>query len=208
MIVFDPPASHRYTPGKVLLISGLSDPTSCALSLVQKGFLASLAVPETWKIYRNFPCLPGPEAEPRVALWRASLANLRQFLLASRRAYRQAAGKHWEALTASTEELIVITLSCGLEIVNNCLAVCPRRCQVRVLALGPVAWELPSVPHTLIQGSHDHISRVFFRTVHVLMPGVGHMDYLAHEQTTLLTNSLLSTTEKRRGTTDSTDEHG
>jgi len=192
MILCKEPTRHAFTTGKVVLLSGLSDPATCALSAVQRQFLAALRVPETWKVYWNFPYVPCPESRPLPPpLWRASWHNLRQFVLASRQAYRRAARRHWEALRSSTEDLVVIALSCGLEIVNACLSDvggCPR---VRLVALGPVAWRIPRIPHVLIQGERDYISKVFFRKVDMVLPGVGHLAYFQHPRVLHFVNEYL-----------------
>ena len=121
MIVYEPPTRHAFTPQKVVLLSGLSNPATCGLSAVQKQFLAGLHVPEAWKVYWNFPYLACPEGSD-TPLWRASLHNFQQFILASGRRYRRAARAHSRALVHSTEHLLVVALSCGLEILNSVLA--------------------------------------------------------------------------------------
>jgi hypothetical protein len=191
MMVFQAPRSHPVTPLKVVLLSGLSDPATCALSPTQAQFLSALEAPESCKVYWNFPYLPCPDRPRREPpLWLASLRNARQFLLASRHAYRAAARRHWQALTASAEEVVVITLSCGLEILNNCLGTGPVP-GIRVVALGPVAWQFPCVPCTLVQGAHDHVSRSFFKDGDVIVPGVGHMGYLRDHRVLALINERL-----------------
>jgi hypothetical protein len=185
MILSEPPARHPFTPLKVVLLSGLSDPSTCALSAAQTRFLASLAAPEESKIYWNFPYLPSPGARRDPPLWLASLRNLRQFLQASRPAYRA----HWHALAASAESLVVITGSCGLEIFNHCLEAGDP--VGHLFALGPVARARPAVPHTLVQGTRDPFSRVFFRKCDVELPGVGHMTYLGDSRVQRLVNDYL-----------------
>lgn len=185
MILSEPPARHPFTPLKVVLLTGLSDPATCALSAVQTRFLASLAAPEAAKIYWNFPYLPSSKARRDPPLWLASIRNLRQFLQASRPAYRE----HWRALAASTESLVVITGSCGLEIFNHCRE--PRDPVGHVFALGPVARARPAVPHTLVRGTGDPFPRVFFRKCDVELSGVGHMNYLDDSRVQRLVNDYL-----------------
>jgi hypothetical protein len=191
MLVHQQEFQHPFTPAKVVLLSGLSDPTTCALTPVQQQFLSALHVPEAWKVYWNFPYVPCPGEPGQTPLWRASWQNFRQFVLASRRSYRTAARRHWQALVRSTEELFVITLSCGLEILNNSLSAHWPIPRVHVFALGPVAWRKPRVGHTLIQGASDAISKLFFRKVDVLLPGVGHMNYFQHESVFRLIDEAL-----------------
>lgn len=194
MILHLPPVEHPVTPVKVVLLSGLSDPATCALSYIQTQFLASLDVPEAWKVYRNFPYVACtlPRGDP--PLWRASLRNLRQFLHAGRPPYRDAARQHWQALAASTDRLVVITLSCGLEIVNHCIEPTAAGPALEILALGPVAWKAPPVSCTLVQGERDYLSKLFFRNCPVTLEGLGHMDYLRHPQVRQLAQALCGST--------------
>jgi hypothetical protein len=192
MIVYRPPERLPYTAVKVAILSGLSDPSSCALAASQTRFLKGLDLPDEFKIYRNFPYLPchdGPGREP--PLWLASGRNLAQFLMASAPRYRDAARRHWDALLDSAARLVVITLSCGLEIVNQCLAAsgpCPA---LQLIALGPVAWRRPPVPCTLIQGSNDRISKLFFGRCELVLARVGHMGYLEDERVSRFINEIL-----------------
>lgn len=184
-----PPVRHPLTPLKVVLLSGLSNPRSCALSPTQTDFLAALDVAEEAKVYRNFPYVPG-EAWMKTPLWLASWRNYRQYRLASRDPYRASAQQHWQALVRSTERLVVITLSCGIEIVNHCVDADDTPCDIHMIALGPVAHARPTIPHTLVQGSHDSISKFFFKQADVVIDGVGHMDYLGNRQVAELCNNI------------------
>lgn len=181
MIVLKPPITHPVTPIKVVLFSGLSDPSSCALSAGQLRFLDELSLPPECKIYANFPYLsPGRVEQESIPIAVASWRNLSQFLGAWRSPYQQCAQAHWAALTVSCERLLVITISCGLQILNACLATgtCPRN--IDILSLGPVAWDRPSVSHTLVRGSRDYVVNPWFRAADIILPGVGHLDYLDH----------------------------
>jgi hypothetical protein len=129
-------------------------------------------------VYANFPYVACPARRPAPPLWLASVQNVRQFLLSSRRVYRTPARRHWEALAGSCDEVVAVTLSCGLEILNNCLGAGGGGPRVRVFALGPVAREAPRAPCTLIQGTRDRVSKLFFRSSDVELPGVGHLGYL------------------------------
>lgn len=185
MILSSPPARHPFTPRKVVLLSGLSDPSTCALSAVQTRFMASLAAPEESKIYWNFPYLPSSKERRNPPLWLASIRNVQQFLGASHPGYRP----HWRALAASAESIVVITGSCGLEIFNHCFeAGDPVE---HVFALGPVARARPAASHTLVRGTRDPFSRVFFRKCDVELSGVGHMNYLDDSRVQRLVNDYL-----------------
>ena len=184
---------HPYTPVKIAILSGLSDPSTCALSDAQRAFMSRLEIDEASKVDRNFPYVDcaTPRRDPNllVASWR----NTQQFIGASRRSYIGHARRHWRALRDSADTLLIITLSCGLEILRH---VVDRDDTTHVLALGPVARALPPVPCTIVQGTRDPISRFFFKDAHVL-PGLGHLDYFRNGAVLDIANGLLcSSTSK------------
>ncbi len=188
MIVYQPPTRHPNTPVKVAVMSGLSDPTTCALSGIQKRFMAAVDVPEEWKVYWNFPYVPCERERQDPPLWLASVRNGWQYLLASSPGYRAAARRHWRALADSAERLVVVTLSCGLEILNHVLGPEDEGKSLDVIALGPVASGPPRVPSVMVQGTADYVSRLFFRRRDVSLPGVQHLEYFLHPLVLELTN--------------------
>lgn len=183
------PVRHPLTPLKVVLLSGLSNPRSCALSPTQTDFLGALDVPDDAKVYRNFPYVPCG-AWSKTPLWLASWRNYRQYRFASRDPYRSNARHHWRALVRSTQRLVVITLSCGIEIVNQCVDSDDAAHDIHIIALGPVAHARPTLPHTLVQGSRDSISKFFFNDADVVLDGLGHMDYLGDTRVAELCNNI------------------
>lgn len=193
MLVMRDSTRHAYTPMKLAIVSGLSDPSTCALSDIQRDFLTRVDAPESAKVDRNFPFVDtrAPRRDPHllVASWR----NTTQFFAASQRTYVEHAKRHWRALRDSTDTLFVITLSCGLEIVRNVLE---KDDHAHILALGPVARALPHVPCTLIRGTRDPISRFFFRQA-VVIPNLGHLDYFRSNDVLRITNEwICSNTSK------------
>lgn len=179
MIVFQPPTTHPQSRWKVVLLSGLSDPASTVLSRAQQDFLDRLDRPAASRVDANFPYLPSDRPEQRsVPLVLASWRNFRQFRIAARPRYRDRATAHWDALARSCDGLLVITLSCGLEILNACLQTGHRPQAIDIVALGPVAWERPPVSHLLVRGERDRVMNPWFRECDLRLPGVGHLDYL------------------------------
>ena len=178
MIIYHPPTLLPHTPVKVVFLTGLSNPESCSLSRTYQQFMSELKCPEDWKIYLNFPYIPSADDEENVSLLNASVSNFSQFLGAKSPRYRESAQRHLTNLCASADALFLVVGSCGLEILNQAWtgAIAPDR--VRIVALGPVARQPPSASCTLIQGTHDYISRLFFKTVDVRLPDMGHMDYV------------------------------
>jgi hypothetical protein len=183
MLFHRAPYQHSFTARKVVVMSGLSDPLTCALNEEQTKFVDALPIKDEEKLRWNFPYVPCPDrAFQAPHLWLASYRNLRHFLTASTRAFRHTARPHWHALLESTPELIVLTLSCGMEILNGLQRISNGQARVRVIGLGPVAWHKPRWPHYVIQGESDWLSRSFFRKADVRIAGVGHMDYFRHPQ--------------------------
>lgn len=192
MIFTNPPAQHDKTSRKLVLLSGLSDPHSCALSDVQTRFLQSIEVQENEKLWLNFPYLPEfGKSERLPSLVSASLANTMQFVRAAGSGYRKIATPHWNALADSCQDLTVVALSCGLEIINACLRTGRQPARIHIVSLGPVAWRKPPVPHTIIRGSRDFFSAPFFKQVDHLLPGVGHMNYLESPLVAQIVNDLV-----------------
>ncbi|MGD9128789.1 MAG: hypothetical protein PVH19_15540, partial [Planctomycetia bacterium] len=173
MIYAQSAAAYPFTPVKIVFLTGLSNPWSCALSDIQRTFMSSLDFPESWKVYRNFPWTDGEERSPLPPLWKASFHNGWQFLLASTPFFRRIAQPHWNAMLRTTEHLLVITGSCGLQIAN-CLQTgqpssAPR---VDLLGIGPVAWRRPKSNCRLVQGKRDYLSRFLLRKVEDRLAGL------------------------------------
>ena len=203
MILSEPPARHPFTTRKVVLLSGLADPETCALSPVQRRFLDAIDAPVESKVYWNFPYVPSARPRTDPPLWLASIRNYAQFLRASKPAYRDRARVHWRALLDSTESLVVITGSCGLEILNHCADGEGLGRIAHVFALGPVARARPNAPHTIVQGTRDPITKLYFRSGDVALPGVGHMNYLEDSRVLGLINTLICNSTSRFSARDS-----
>lgn len=194
MIIYHPTVPLPYTPIKVAFLTGLSNSASCSLSYEYQQFMSNLACPEAWKIYLNFPYIPNGEDGENVSLLNASLANFRQFLWAQSPRYREAAQRHLTSVATSADALFFVVGSCGLEILNQAWTEAIARHQVRIVALGPVARNRPYASCTLIQGTRDYISRLFFRDVDVVIPDTGHMDYVSDRRVfDLVSQSLWRT---------------
>jgi len=187
------PARHAYAPFKVALISGLSDPSTCALSDVQSRFFEQLDVAASAKVTSNFPYVPCDKAFTPPPLWLASVRNYSQFRRASQRTFIDDATRHYDALRNSTDALLFIALSCGLEFLRNIIDADDA---VHVLAVGPVARGLPPVRCTLVQGTRDPISRFFFSKPDVVLNGIGHMNYLQTKATIDIANIVCSNISK------------
>ncbi len=197
-MIFSPPVNHPRTDVKVVLWSGLSDPTDCALSRTQKRFLDQLNAPEESKIYANFPYVrPVRSEQAAIPIVQASWRNLSQFLKARHAPYRDHAIAHWASLVQSCRGLMVITISCGLEILNASLSSGVRPAALEVLALGPVARRRPDAPHLLVRGGRDFVFNPLFRDIDLVLPEIGHMNYLEHPAILELANKRFQSLVER-----------
>lgn len=177
-----PPASWPLTEHKIAILTGMSDPASCALSPSQSDFLDALPVPESWKIRRNYPWVADSSPFTPTPLWRASLSNGWHYLRARSRVHREMGARHLQALADSCEKgLILITGSCGAEILRRSLGGRAEAGKIRhVFALGPVARRPLGLPCSVIQGERDWISRPFLPDPDLVIAGFGHLDYWDH----------------------------
>ncbi len=191
MIIDCLPQSHPPSGARLVLMSGLSDPQSCHLTEEQRAFLADVAPVGMDVLPLNFPYLDGTPAVRRRSLLAASLANTSQFLAMAAGPRQQAALRHWDSLLASTAHLTVVTLSCGLEILNQCAAMSPPEIPVFVMALGPVARSTPTLPTLLVGGARDVVSRWFFPRCDHVLPGLGHMGYIRDSRVRDLVRAFL-----------------
>ncbi len=200
MIVFEEARAHPFTPVKIAFLTGLSNPNCCQLSPIQKTFLRRLECPEAWKIYLNFPYLDKPNntqqsSNPNLGvetnIITNSLFNIKQYFQASSQIYKTAATQHLSQLAASTNHLILLVGSCGLEILNHALTPNINKKLLHLFVYGPVAKSLPDVNHTLIQGSNDFISKAFFQNVDLTIPNLGHLGYLEKQPVFELVNQTL-----------------
>ena len=176
----NPPANHPPSDVKVAIVTGLSNPRSTRLSAVQHTFLDTLPVPEPYKVRSNFPFVETRRPKHEPSLLAASWNNGYQFASSLRRRFRKEAKPHWQALCDSTDRLLIITGSCGQQLIDA-LEDCDRLPNVAVLALGPVRLRSSRFVATKILGSRDWIARWFTPNCDHLVPGVGHLDYWKHE---------------------------
>jgi hypothetical protein len=178
VILFQPPAKHRFSQIKIAFVTGLSNPHRCCLSRVQKEFINRLEFP-AYKLDYNFPFIPA-DGEENETLWKASMNNIKQFLSYPSKEYKKHLRLHLDHFTASCDQMIFLAGSCGLELLNVALSSQSREKLLHVFAYGPVARQHPDYPCTLIQGSKDYLSRFFFKHPDERLSTVGHMDYLQH----------------------------
>ena len=78
--------------------------------------------------------------------------------------------------------MLVLTGSCGAELLRTVEAATPPSVAVHALALGPVAWVAPRSLSLAVLGARDRIASAFLRRWQApsvaAVDGVGHMEYL------------------------------
>lgn len=173
------PLPHRAR--RVCFVSGLSDPTSSALSQEQWTLLRSLPFEESEIIDRNFPfTADSRETAREVSMIWASLMNGWQYMRLGSNRYREQLKMHWRNLLEHTDRLYLVSLSCGLEFIRVGIDSSIDATRIHVVALGPVCRQLPQCKLTIIQGEQDWISRRFVPEANHRIPGLGHMGYMSH----------------------------
>jgi hypothetical protein len=164
---------------RIAFLTGQSDPCRCALSPKESAFLATLAGEGVELVPTGFPWFGEPAEWRPVPLWRASLANARQYL-AARRGRIAAAGlaNVWLAQAPRT---LLLAGSCGLALLA---AIDPRE---RARAAPPVCLRRGGAAvagrdrgHTAVLGRRDRLAR-WLAPAGAPVPHVveaGHLDYL------------------------------
>lgn len=174
-------AALPWTPVKIGWLSGVSRPGTNALSDEQRTFVEALPGPPEWKLRTNFPygapMNEGAERFRPTPLVLASLVNLARFTAASLPFRSPASLAHWRALRASCDQLLLVTGSCGSQIVTALERPVPATSPLRILSLGPVDWGCAGLNQTRVRGARDPVRTPVGRRRDTLVPGVGHMDY-------------------------------
>jgi hypothetical protein len=175
---------------QIAFLTGQSNPACWALSPVQAAFLAQLQRGNRQLHGCNFPYQPESPSHEPVPLLKASVHNSAQYLLSRRPSFSERYQAAVLALLSRHPHTVLLTGSCGLELLNNLRLPPAWLSRVSVFAFGPVARHSPDCRHVLVQGRLDGISRLFFNTVHHLVE-CGHMDYLQQEAVLALCESFL-----------------
>lgn len=165
------------TAVKALFLTGQSNPNCCGLSPDQQRVAEHLQIKGATVANLNFPYDTSTGLYQPMVLWRASLANGLQYWRSRYPAFEHRYSLIFEAQLKGFDRYIILAGSCGLELFNN-LRISPEMySRIHVFAYGPVARKRPKVSHTLIQGTHDSLSRCFFGSVDHLI-ACDHMSYL------------------------------
>lgn len=176
---------------RVAFLTGQSDPERCALSPQQSGLMAELEIQAEGIdcVALNYPWRADTAAWRPVPLWRASLANARQYLAARRGSEPTLrAARAW--LLQAPRSLLLVG-SCGLSLLDALLwGLEPaERSRIRAVAFGAVGPIWPSsIRGHVLQGRRDWIARLLGPPA-LASEGVttqalecGHMDYLQRNE--------------------------
>lgn len=170
-------AEFPWTPVKVGWISGVSRPRSRALSDEQRQFIEWLPVPDAWKLRTNFPYGAAAESYRPTSLLLASTVNAARFALAVQPQRRRSRVRHWQALKASCDELLLVASSCGSQIAAGLEAAAPHGARLDLLVFGGVDLGARRRTNLRVRGDRDRVARIFSGRSDVVLAGVGHMDY-------------------------------
>lgn len=169
-------------PLQIAFITGRSDPDCWLLSPLQSAFIQQLAMPERRLITYNFPYVEPDDSTYRVPpLLTASYHNTCEYLLSRRSSFISRYQSGVLALLEQAPHTLFLAGSCGLELFNNLKLPAGLMNNVSIFAYGPVARRRPECNHRLVQGSHDVISRFWFRQADSYL-ACGHLDYLSKPQ--------------------------
>lgn len=161
---------------QVILLTGQSDPRSCALSPLQQTFLDQ-SVPREAQLPINFPYDPASPPYRATPLLIASIRNGLQFFRSRSRAFGK---QHADGITGLIERrsrTIFLIGSCGLELLNNLNLPSSLNDRIRLFAFGPVARRRPDYEHVLVGSRKDWLSRCFFPSPDHWVD-CNHLDYL------------------------------
>lgn len=180
---------------RLALLTGRSSWESSALSPVQLTFLDRVA-PEDWEVVRvGFPFVGEPEPYKNINILSASARNARQvWWSVSSKHYRQYVAERVQLLIdGAGDRLVVITGSCGLQLLNRAwprLRV-PPAMRFDVVALGPACLDPPRMRCVTVQGRKDWWSRQFYKGKVDYYCACGHLDYWASEEVRGFVSGLI-----------------
>ncbi len=201
-----PARSYKQSKMRIAIVTGLSNPANCDLHENQSDFLETLIAcskhvsdgdTSGMMVHKNFPFIdsslqndPANEAR-KPTLLMASFANMLQFLKCRSLNYRALSAPHWKQLFESTNHLIIITGSCGLQLLDDAVSQLDAPSKLDILALGPVVYRplairppmRPGITIDAVQGTRDWISRLTYRGKSNLVRRLGHLGYWMNRET-------------------------
>lgn len=162
---------------QVLFLTGQSDPTCCALSPVQRTFLAALPLPAPARRPLNFPYAAETSSWRPTPLLVASVRQVRQYAASRRPDFAARHAARVDDQLARADRTLILAGSNGLELFVNLHLPRETLDRVHVFAYGPVARRRPDCDCVLVQGHRDWLSRLWFSDVEHRVD-CWHLDYL------------------------------
>jgi hypothetical protein len=162
---------------QIAFLTGQSDPPSCALAADQHAFLDALPAAEHEKVRCNFPYDRTGEAVLEIALWRASLNNIKQYAGSRSDAFGSAYRPPVLEMLSKADRTLLLAGSCGIELLNNLHLPAGALRSVFAFAYGPVARSRPACAHEIAGSRRDWISRLWFPKPDAWVDA-GHLGYL------------------------------
>jgi hypothetical protein len=173
----------RPVDNRLVLLTGQSA-RHCTLSAEQEDFLKSIAPADFDIVLSGWPYHPHLLGEPYEppSLVAASIRNAAQEArtLAVPRYRTYVAATIQPIVAATRRKLVIVTGSCGLELLNA--AGIADWADLTVIALGPVCirpLRIPSCKLHALRGRRDFWSRMLYRHTIDAECGCGHLDYYA-----------------------------
>ena len=176
-------------PLQVLVLTGQSDPRSCALSPAQHAFLDALPLTEEAKVRLNFPYDDATPPYAPVPLW---LGSLRHAALAVRIRRAGWAARHRAAVAGRLERAdrsLVLAGSIGLDLLGRLDLPATLLDRLVVVAYGAVATRPPACRTIRVGSRHDPMARWWPSDVYV---DGGHLDYLAQPELAAVCRDLIA----------------
>ncbi|KEZ96648.1 hypothetical protein A11M_0114260 [Xanthomonas vasicola pv. vasculorum NCPPB 895] len=189
-------------PLQIAFLTGQSDPASCALSAEQVALLEQLQGAGRQLVDCNYPYHRNSAPHRRIPLWRASVANARQYLAGRNARVTHADRARVHALLEQAPMTLLLAGSCGLQLLTALQLPDALRARLAVFAYGPVC-RAPAAFGELrvVQGRSDWISRALFDGHIDLRPACGHMAYLRNAEVLAECQRFLAQLERTRWNT-------
>lgn len=179
---------------QIAFLTGRSDPDNWHLSPAQLRFLEGVCATGRTPVLLNFPWRPCPGEWQPVPLWRASVHNGREWILAQRARFASQYQADFHKLLAGAKHTVILAGSCGLTLFNQLSAGASIH-NVSLFGYGPVAWRRPRCPHLLVQGHDDWISRFSFGRADTVIEA-NHLNYLEHHSVMELCERFVAARER------------
>ena len=175
---------------RIAILTGRSNPGSCALTPAQTAFLEAVRPPECDVIWTAFPYgESGGYREVHILL--ASLHNAFEVAGTYSAGRVRWIGERIESLRTGVKRLTLITGSCGLQMVNAAWPLLTAGCEIRIIALGPVCLSKPRMPIVAIRGRSDVWSLALFGGPIDSYSRCGHLSYWESDEVRELVGRLV-----------------